>query len=357
MPSSRTATWAQLRVGILAAGAIVILAVLVFLMTGNKNLFASEGVVYTYVDDSAAMTEGAAVRLNGILVGEITKITLTGSKAENQRVRFDLAIREEMMRYIPVDSLVTVGAENVLGTKFINIKQGTAQETIRAGSTIKAREDRDFLEIVQSAQPILESMRMTLQRVDAIVGQVEKGQGSIGKLLYDEELYRRLNGILADVQKTTTAINTGRGTLGRLLYDETLYNDVRGMLARLDTIMVGIQNGEGTAGRLIKDPTLYNEITKTTTELRRLAEDLNAGKGTAGKLLKSEELHNQIRATLARVDGMIEKVNSGQGTLGQLLVNPSLYDSVNGATRELNGLLQDFRANPKKFLRIKLSLF
>jgi phospholipid/cholesterol/gamma-HCH transport system substrate-binding protein len=40
-----------------------------------------------------------------------------------------------------------------------------------------------------------------------------------------------------------------------------------------------------------------------------------------------------------------------------LLVNPSLYDNLNGATRELNGLMKDFRANPKKFLHIKLGLF
>ncbi|HBY60845.1 MAG TPA: hypothetical protein DEH78_13565 [Solibacterales bacterium] len=357
MPSSRKATWAQLRVGVLAAGAIVILAVLVFLMTGNKNIFASEGVVYTYVDDSAAMTEGAAVRLNGILVGQISKITLTGTNQENRRVRFDMEIREDMMKYIPVDSLVTIGAENVLGTKFINIKQGGSQEFIRAGSSLNAREDRDFLEIVQSAQPILESMRITLQRVDAIVGQVEKGRGSIGKLLYDEELYQRVNAILSDVQKATAAINSGKGTLGRLVYDEALYTDVRSTLSRLDAIMVGIQQGEGTAGKLLKDPTLYNEITKTTGELKRLMEDLNAGRGTAGKFLKSEDLHNQIRQSLAGIDAVIAKVNSGQGTLGQLLVNPSLYDSVNGATREMNGLLQDFRANPKKFLRIKLSLF
>ena len=46
-----------------------------------------------------------------------------------------------------------------------------------------------------------------------------------------------------------------------------------------------------------------------------------------------------------------------QGTLGQLLVNPQLYDSLNGATREFQSLAKDMRANPKKFLTIRLSLF
>jgi phospholipid/cholesterol/gamma-HCH transport system substrate-binding protein len=38
-------------------------------------------------------------------------------------------------------------------------------------------------------------------------------------------------------------------------------------------------------------------------------------------------------------------------------VNPQLYESANGTTRELHDLLRDFRANPKKFLTIKLKLF
>jgi len=68
-------------------------------------------------------------------------------------------------------------------------------------------------------------------------------------------------------------------------------------------------------------------------------------------------LSNQLKATLGKVDSIIDKVASGQGTLGQLLVNQQLYDNLNGATREMHLLMKDFRANPKKFLRIKLGLF
>jgi phospholipid/cholesterol/gamma-HCH transport system substrate-binding protein len=38
-------------------------------------------------------------------------------------------------------------------------------------------------------------------------------------------------------------------------------------------------------------------------------------------------------------------------------VNPSLYESLDGASLEMRGLMKDFRANPKKFLRIRLGLF
>ena len=50
-------------------------------------------------------------------------------------------------------------------------------------------------------------------------------------------------------------------------------------------------------------------------------------------------------------------MNAGQGTVGQLLVNPQLFDALTGATREFQSLAKDMRANPKKFLTIRLTLF
>jgi phospholipid/cholesterol/gamma-HCH transport system substrate-binding protein len=88
-----------------------------------------------------------------------------------------------------------------------------------------------------------------------------------------------------------------------------------------------------------------------------MLDNLNAGKGTAGKLLTDDQIYNQLNLIAQKVNTAIDKVNSGQGTIGQLLVNPQLYDSLNGATREMDLLVKDVRANPKKFLRIKLALF
>ena len=76
-----------------------------------------------------------------------------------------------------------------------------------------------------------------------------------------------------------------------------------------------------------------------------------------GKFFKTEELHDEIKSTMARLDGLLEKINNGQGTVGMLLNDPSLYESLNGTSREIQGLMKDFRANPKKFLSIKLHIF
>jgi phospholipid/cholesterol/gamma-HCH transport system substrate-binding protein len=357
MPSAQKIGWAQLRVGIMAAIALAILGALIFLLTGTKKLFTSDTIIYTYLPDSSALARGAPVRLNGLHIGEVKKVELSGDKSPRRTIRVHLEVEKDMLKEIPVDSQAAIAAENVLGSKFINITRGIAGQIVQPGGEIQAQDTADIDQVMRQGNTLLVQLQQILRRVDAIVSLVEVGKGSIGKLLVDEELYNRLLAMINDGQKITKAMSTPQGTIGKLLYDDALYADFRKSLARVDTVLSELQEGRGTAGKLLKDEALYTDIRSTLGEVRKLVEDLNAGKGTAGKLLKSEELHNQLRTSMAKLDTMIDRINSGQGTIGQLLVNRQLYDTLNGATGEMQQLLKDIRANPAKFLRIKLALF
>ncbi len=357
MPSAKKVKWAQLRVGLMTLVAMALLGVLVFLLTGTEKLFVPRAVIYTYLDDSAALARGAPVRLNGYQIGSVTDVSLSGEKAPRRIIRVQMSVEAALLPAIPVDSEAGVSAENVLGTKYINIKQGVSPQTVPNGGEVPSKDVSEFDEVVQSGYDVMVAARALLKRVDGVVTELEKGRGTIGQLLVDKTLYERLNSAVSEVQKVAAAVSSGEGTVGRLLQDETLYHDLRSAVRRLDALVTSIQNGEGTAGKLIRDPALYDDARKTLSELRRTAEDLNAGKGTAGKLLKDDQLHKQIQDLIVRLDDTMVKINSGQGTLGQLLVNPSLYESLSGASGEMRDLMKDFRANPKKFLSIRLGLF
>jgi phospholipid/cholesterol/gamma-HCH transport system substrate-binding protein len=344
-------------VGVVAVVAMILLATMVFLVTGKTSFFEKKTKIYTYLRDSAAMANGAEVRLNGIEIGKVQRVDLSGEREARRAIRVEMLIQENRLQQIPVDSVAAIGAANVLGTKYINITRGEKTETVKAGSTINALDTTGFDDVVASGYNVLESAKVMLQRIDGIVSVVEKGQGSIGKLIYDEQLYKNLNATAGEARKITEQINTGKGSLSKLLYDDAVVEDVRKIFARFNTLLDGLEQGQGTAGKLLKDTALHDDLRKTLAEFRQVAVDLNAGKGTAGKLLKDEATLKQITQTIAKVDTLLEKLNAGQGTLGQLIVNPQLYESLNGATREVHEFMKDFRKNPKKFLSIKLGLF
>jgi len=364
MPQQTRASWAQLRVGVMAIVALGILGYLIFLLSGSHGLFQGKSTIYTYMGDSSDLAEGAPVRLNGIIIGKVSRIQLSGSSDTRRVIKIDLEIEDDYLASIPVDSQAKIAAGNLLGTKYINVTKGHSQQTVKAGVELQSADTAELEDLFQQGNTTLGALQDTIKKIDGIIDAVQVGNGTIGKLLVDETLYRRVLSIADEAQKLIATLNSDKGTLPKLLNDEKLYDDVRGTVTRINTLMDGLEKGEGTAGKLLKDPALYDETRATIVDIRKtigqatqLLDDVNAGKGTVGKLLKSDDLHDQLKSSMARLDTLLDKVNSGQGTLGQLLVNPALYESLDGTTRELHGLLKDFRANPKKFLRIKVGLF
>ena len=351
------ARWARLKVGLLAIFSMTILAILIFLITGQTNIFESQALIYTYMADAAALTIGAPVNLNGIPIGKVKQILLSGSKDPQRLVRIEMQVPDKELRNIPIDSIASISAANVLGTKYINIKSGQNDSTVRPGQELPSANVQEIQDLVQQGFGVLNSLQHTVERVDRIVGLVESGRGSIGKLLVDETLYDHFLAIVDEVRQLADALNSDKGTIGKLIYSREAYDDFRRAMARVDSLLEDLQTGKGAAGKFLKDPAVYDELQKAIADTRKIIDGLNAGEGTAGKLLKSDELHKQLLETIAKIDQIIDKVNSGQGTIGQLLVNQQLYDNLNGLTRDMQGLMKDFRSNPKKFLRIKLGLF
>jgi phospholipid/cholesterol/gamma-HCH transport system substrate-binding protein len=357
MPDPRKVHWSQLKVGIVTICAFLILFVLVFLLTQSQGLFRNTATLRTYMDDASGITEGTPVRLNGILVGTLDKVQLTSSKDPRRTVEFQMQIQKKYLEQIPEDSVVGIAASNLLGDKYLNITKGLSSRTVKDGAELKSLQSQDIPELMAQMSGLLKSFQDLVGRVGNLMQGVEEGKGNLGLFLKDEELYRRINDIASEGKGLLADIRSSKGTFGKLIYDDALYNEIRAPLKRMDAMLADLQAGQGSAGKMLRDPALYDEARATVGEIRAVLADLNAGKGTAGKLLKDETLHKHLDELVAKLNGTMDKINSGQGTLGQLMVNPQLYESLTGTTREFQSLARDMRANPKKFLTIRLTLF
>jgi phospholipid/cholesterol/gamma-HCH transport system substrate-binding protein len=344
-------------VGIVGLAAFVILFALVFLLTSSQGFFQHYATLRTYMDDAKGVPNGAVVQVNGITVGYLDRLQLTNSRDPKRTVEFLMKVRGRYLPQIPADSLVSVVQANLLGDKLLDIVKGKSPQHVRDGAELQALQGQDIPEMLAQMGTVLQSFQSISTRVDNLLAGVEAGRGNLGLFLKDEELYRRFNAIALEGQQLLAEVRTGHGTISRLLNEDELYKDFDAPVKRIDAMLADLQSGQGTAGKFLKDPALFDDAHQTLQEMRKLVADLNAGKGTAGELLKNDQLGKQLDALVAKFNVTIDKINSGQGTIGQLMVNPALYDSLNQATREFQGLAKDVRANPKKFLTLRLALF
>jgi phospholipid/cholesterol/gamma-HCH transport system substrate-binding protein len=357
MPQTKQLVWAQLRVGVMALGAIAILVVAVFLVSGRGGFFRKRAQIRSYVDDSASLKVGAPVRLNGIDVGNVAAVRLSGLPDAGRTIEVVMDVERSMVARIPEDSQSSINPEGVFGDKYVNITRGQSQKPVAEGGEIRSLDTREFQEIVNQSYSVLASLNGISKRIDSITAQVEKGQGTVGKLLYDDTLYKRMDGVVDQAQRVVALLAEGKGTMGKLLTDDQLYDDIRTTTRRVDTVLADVQSGKGTLGMFLRDPALYQNANRVIVDAHKIVEGIHAGQGTLGKFLKDEAVYRRVDATLGKVEDAVDRINSGQGTMGQLMVNRALYDSMNGLSRETQQLIKDIRSDPRKFLRIKLALF
>ncbi|MGO9895089.1 MAG: MlaD family protein [Bryobacteraceae bacterium] len=349
--------WSQLKVGLVGMAGFSILFVFIFLLTSNQDLFHRTAILKTYMDDASGLVPGTSVPLNGIAIGEVEGVTLTNSGNPKRTVEFTMTVRSEFLPQIPVDSVVGIAAVNLLGDKFLDITKGHSSQTVKDGAELAALETQDIPQLMNQMALVLKSFQTITGRVDNMLAGIEQGKGNIGMLLKDDRLMNSLDGIASEGQQLMKDIRSGDGTIHRLIYDPALYNELRSPLQRIDAMLADLQAGKGTAGLLLKDPSLFDEAHKTLVEIHQLVAQINAGQGSVGKLIKDDHLYSQLDLLVGKFNLTMDKIDSGQGSLGQFLTNPRLYEALTGATQEFQSLAKDVRANPKKFLTIRLTLF
>jgi phospholipid/cholesterol/gamma-HCH transport system substrate-binding protein len=76
--------------------------------------------------------------------------------------------------------------------------------------------------------------RTFMSDTKGIVADVKSGKGALGVMLYDPATAENLKASVANVRSVSDKIAKGEGTLGKLLADDTLYRDAQSTLKKAD---------------------------------------------------------------------------------------------------------------------------
>jgi phospholipid/cholesterol/gamma-HCH transport system substrate-binding protein len=359
LPSQKQLKWSQLRVGLTVVFASIVLALLLFLMSGTTGLFTKRITLYSYFDNASGLRVGAPVRLSGVDIGNVVAMRVVPDKDKQLTpVQVIMKVSTKYGFNLRRDSMTSLDTAGVLGETYLDIDSSQAiGAPAQNGDTLPTRVHPDFNEVVRSSESTLQNMDALLKRADRILAFAESGKGSIGKLIYDPTLYDRLSQTTKEFEAIVDQIAKGQGSLGALINSNDAYNKFLGTLDKINGVVDDLQAGKGTAGKFLKDPSLYNNANDTIANLKKTTDDINAGKGTLGKLTKDEELAKKIDNTVSKLEALTTDLEAGQGTVGKLLKDQTLYDNANEMLVETRGLLKAFRENPKKYLTIKMHVF
>jgi phospholipid/cholesterol/gamma-HCH transport system substrate-binding protein len=378
--STKTVSLNQLRVGIFVLVSIVILIFLILNASGDINPFSKKLHLKARFNDANGLREGSEVRLAGVRVGKVDKITLLPPSTipNAQRVEVLMEINSTIdgrpaSERIRQDSTAQQGSSSLLGNEMlINISPGTALgQPVKDYDVLPSSSSNTINDFATSGTDLAQRLSKLSDQISLIVKDVQDGKGTVGRLFNDEALYNNLNATVRETEDVMRQIRSGNGSAGRFVNDPALYNNANEIALQLRKIAEDLRAGRGSAGKLLTSDELYNRINRTADRLDRSVDqindiitDINAGHGTLGKLIKDEQMYNDARAAIARfnttaerVDNMVAAAQRGEGTVGKLLTDEALYSNVNQLSSEGVKLIYDFRQNPKKYLTIKFQLF
>jgi phospholipid/cholesterol/gamma-HCH transport system substrate-binding protein len=359
LPSQKQLKWSELRVGITVIAATVTLGFLLFLMSGTAGIFTPHIIVRSYFDNAEGLRVGAPVRLNGVDIGNVTKISIVTSRDKQLTpVEVTMKISTKYHDALRRDSMTSLETAGVLGETYVDIDSSQAiAAPLQDQDTLPTQVHPDFNQVVRASQSTLQNMDALLKRADRILAFAESGKGSLGKLIYDPTLYNRLSTAVGEAQKIVEQVGNGEGSLGRLISRNDAYDKFLATLDKMNAIIDDMQQGKGTAGKFLKDPSVYNNANDAISNLKKITDDINAGKGTIGKLSKDEELAKKLDTPLTKLSQLTTQLEAGQGSAGKFFKDEGLYDNSNQLLVETRGLIKAIRENPKRYLTIKLHVF
>ena len=343
----------EVRVGLFLVVAFLILIAL-FELVGKETIFARTVEYRTSFKSIPGLKLGDPVRLAGVDVGTVRDIRVVGARVE-------VAVRVKPGTPVKTDSIATIKLTSLLGTNFVDLTFGSPTAQIAPdGSLLQSSEPPDLntllarlndaagdiqtlaRQVNEGLGKSIEPISSAFQTMDKIAKKIEKGEGTLGRLIADDSLYREIRGMAANLNQVSDQIAKGQGTLGKLLTDDALYKDMRSLTAdlrgstgSLSRMMKDIESGKGTLGKLVKDDTLYNETREALTGIRNMSKKIADGQGTLGKLVNDEALYNDMRGAVASLNGVMKKVERGEGTLGKLVNDESLYFTAKDSLKKM----------------------
>ena len=330
-------SWARLRVFVVSLVALFILGTLLFLLTGGQ-LLQPKATLYLYVADVTGLAEGSPVRVDGIDVGKVASVELSGSNQPDRVVRITMSVLRSRLPSIPSDSYAELSTDNMVGDWFVDVTSGSAASSIRPGGELTYKTGG----LMKSLD--LRQFEQKLRQVDALLTDIEQGRSRVGQFVKGDDVYNTLKKRVAEIDNDIRDA-TGRNTpLGQAIYTDKLYREIRDPVARLDRRLAELQSGQGSLGQLLTDAAQHDHMRSAIQDFRQSVADLHAS-----EFIRSDAAYAQWNKSLASLIRSVDDFNTNP-----LISTSQAYDNLNGFAREITNTLRDFRGDPRKFLRLKV---
>ena len=203
------------RLGAFIVVTLAVLAVGVFIIGSKEYLFSPTYVLKTQFDNVAGLSTGADVEVGGVHSGTVRRITLPRNALG--KVTVVMQLDKSTQDIVKRDSVASIETEGLLGNEYVAVSFGSdGQAAVQNGEMIDSIPPLQMSALLKEASGILDSSHEAIKNtteatahLNAVSAKIDSGQGTVGALVNDRDLYNNLQQSTATLHTTMLQAQTG----------------------------------------------------------------------------------------------------------------------------------------------------
>ena len=296
--------WSELTGGVIAAGVIAGLVLIILLFARVGALHGRKVTLYVVTDDATAVLPGTEVWLGGKKEGVVKSVSFRPPSTDTlERVLLTTDFLKEAVSNVRRDSYAQIKpGGSLIGAPIVYIALGSSSAApLRDGDTIRTRSTGAIANLAQDIGTIQPEFSALASQVKELNDKAASTGGTVGNIRahglprvpeinaslsrFDERamnrngtiglatrgnLMERASQAMAGADSIRALMSSKRSSLGRFRRDTTLVTKATGVLAQLDSVSALLSDPVGSIGGPHPDSTLARELGRTRSLLDSL---------------------------------------------------------------------------------------
>lgn len=309
--------------GLVTIAAIGLLVTGVNFLKGN-SFFGGDQVYYAYFPNTGGVSPATSVYVNGVVVGKVLTVDLTGDKDSLRKVVMKFNITDENLK-IPVGSEIQAGSFDMFTKGLIismndNIDQGFYPENSKIQGIVSV----DITSQVKAyADPISQKVQAMMTSIDKMVNDISA--------FWDTSATSEIESSIREVKIAIKKFGNAANEIEGLVIEERA--KISRIMTNVEHITLNLKKANDTVKAIIGN-------------VKHITDDLVTADFT-GVIENAKNTMHTLNTTL-------EKANKGEGSLGKLLSDDGLYNELVKTNQELQNLVNDLQVHPERYIHFSV---
>ncbi|PIQ84042.1 MAG: hypothetical protein COV75_04185 [Candidatus Omnitrophica bacterium CG11_big_fil_rev_8_21_14_0_20_63_9] len=211
----------EIKVGAFVLTGIALLLLFVFFIGDLSSVFQPGRYVRVWFDSAIGIAEGSPVQYAGVEKGKVQSVRLIYPEG---------APKVELMVWLPndvqirSDDVASISTFGLLGEKYLEITPGTGAGELLAPKDVLVGKPPVSTELImERSNEVLDEFKRALEGLNSLVGDPEARVYLKEALVEARDATRHWKVLGERLNLAMSYAESGQGNLGKLLYDDDLY--------------------------------------------------------------------------------------------------------------------------------------